>query len=193
MKILIDPMLAILARDLSTEDKAELLMCILEYPNRDCALGLWEYIKQQIDQDAKKYREKCDRIAASRQARGSMKSTLISDMNSDLFSSVKEEVSKDNIIKSNVIVKERVSSNALAAVENLVENFTITENFSINTICKANLKLQAELAIYLPAILERAEKTLIKKRFGQRLSSGQIVEWVEQERKFYEENHRSKA
>lgn len=190
MKILIDPMLAVLARDLSTEDKAELLMCILEYPGRDCALGLWKYMRQQIDMDAQKYREKCERIAVSRQHRNPLKSTMKSELNSDLFSSVKEEESKTNINKNNC--NESVSVMPPRLVDNLVENFLITENFSINEICAVNRKMKMDLAMYLPAVLERAEKTIRQKRFGQRLSSGQIVKWVEQEREYYEQNQRNK-
>ena len=101
MKILLDPMLAILANDLTTEEKATLLMCILEYPNRDCDLGLWKYIKQQIDIDAQKYKEKCARAAASRQKKSELKSSLKSELKSNLFSAVNVVVDKDNINKNN--------------------------------------------------------------------------------------------
>jgi len=193
MKILIDPMLAVLAKDLSTEEKAELLMCVLEYPNRDCGLGLWKYMKQQIDMDAQKYREKCDRIAASRQNRHPVKSTMKSDMNSDLFSAVKKEESKENKTKENCNCKESERSNALANVENDVENFLITNDFSLSTMGKENPKLGAYLSIYLPAIIAQAEKTLVKKRTGQLLNIKQIVDWIEQERAFYAQNHGGKS
>jgi hypothetical protein len=184
MKILIDPMLAILAQDLPTEDKAELLMCILEYPRRDCGLGLWKYIKQQIDADAKKYNEKCERIAASRQSKKSMKSELKSTLNSDLFSSVSESVSKDNQIKNNVIVSE--SSKQPAPVDNLF----INAEFSFAALCKSKPKFSDYLALYPPPVVERAEKTIRQKRFGQTLSISQILEWLEQENLFYKQNHR---
>ena len=167
MKILIDPMLAVLAQDLPTEDKAELLMCILEYPNRDCELGLWKYMKKQIDLDAQKYREKCERIAASRQKKSELKSTMKSviesEMESDLFSPVSKEESKENIYKENGNSNVSVRSNVGGTVENRVDNFFISPNFSIDDICRQIPKLSEYLATYLPAVVERAQKTLIKK------------------------------
>lgn len=118
-------MLALLAKDISTDDKAELLMCILEYPNRDCDLGLWKYVKQQIDADAEKYREKCKRMAENAKSRWSAKS----DTTSDTKSGVIEEVSKANVIKENCNGKEVRSSNAAGVVENPVNNFFISTTF----------------------------------------------------------------
>jgi hypothetical protein len=185
MKILIDPTLAVLAKDLSTEDKAELLMCILEYPARDCELGLWKYMRQQIDLDAQKYREKCDRAAAIRQR----KSELKSDPNLDLFSSVKEE-DKENINKENVSVKERESSNALTGVENPVDNFRVSENFSFYEIGRQNPKFAKYLALYLPAVVERANKTIIQKWMGKQITMSQILNWLDIENGYYKQNHR---
>lgn len=189
MKILLDPTLAILAQDLSTEDKAELLMCILEYPNRDCNLGLWKYIKQQIDIDAQKYKEKCERAAAIRLRKSELKSSLKSDLETDAISTDKEEVviNKQNIIKNNC--KSSVSSNASKPVENYVENYLISQQFSFHGIAKQNEKFNNYLKLYSPAVVERAEKTLIKKRNGQLLDMAQIVEWLEQENLFYKQNH----
>lgn len=190
MKILIDPTLAILARDLSTEDKAELLMCILEYPNRDCALGLWKYMRQQIDVDARKYKEKCERMAEVGKKRwGNPKSDSVSDTNSDLFSAVKKEESKENIIKENCNCKESVSSNAAGIVEKPVDNFLISSEFSLDGLCWQVPKLSEYLAIYLPAVVERAGRTLVKKRLGQRLALAEILDWIHQESVFYKQNH----
>lgn len=189
MKILIDPMLAVLARDLPSEDKAELLMCILEYPTRDCELGLWKYMKKQIDIDAQKYREKCERIAASRQKKSDLKSILKSEMESDLFSAVSKEESKNNIYKENGNSNESVRSNAGGSVENPVDNFFISPDFSIDRLCQQNQKLSNYLATYLPAVLERAQKTLIKKRQGQWLNLSEILDWIQQESIFYNKNH----
>lgn len=191
MKILIDPMLALLAKDISTEDKAELLMCILEYPNRDCDLGLWKYVKQQIDVDAHKYREKCERMAENAKSRWSVKSNTKSDMTSDMKSQVIEEASKANTIKENSNCKESVSSNCAGAVENPVNNFLISNNFSFQIISKQNPKFANYLALYMPSVVERAQKTLIQKRIGQCLTLAQILDWLEQENQFYKLNHRS--
>jgi hypothetical protein len=191
MKILIDPMLAILAADLSTEDKAELLMCILQYPNRDCALGLWKYVKQQIDADAEKYREKCERAAAGRQCRAALKSTLKSnlksELKSDLFSEVrKENESKDNIKKDNCNVGE--SGKPAGIVENPVDNFLISDNFFFADIKRQNPAFQDYIANYPPSVIEKAEQTIKQKRFWQILSMQDILLWVQNQYDFYLKN-----
>ena len=183
MKILIDPMLAILAKDLSIEDKAELLMCILQYPNRDCALGLWKYIRQQIDADAQRYKEKCERMAENAKNRWSMKSNMKSNPKSDTTSLVIEEVIKENKIKNNE--KVSVSSNELLSVDKYVDNFLISTEFSFNEVLKIKPKFANYLSLFPQSVVERAEKTIIQKRFGQTLSIVQILEWLEQENQFY--------
>ena len=193
MKILIDPMLAVLARDLSTEEKAEILMCVLEYPNRESEIGLWKYMKQQIDLDAKKYREKCERISEAgknrwRNTKSEAKSYPKSETNSD----VREEVSKENINKENCNCKESVSSNPAAAVEKPVDNFFISTDFSFDNLCKQSPRFSEYLSTYLPAVVERAERTLIKKRYGQRLTISEILDWIQQESVFYKQNHGGK-
>lgn len=179
MKVLIDPNLAILAKDLTDKEKAELLMCILEYPDRDCDLGLWKYIRQQIDVDARKYKEKCDRMLNIRYQRPVEKSQQISEVKKEVV------VSKDNIIKDNCNSSE--SSNAKKIVENSVKNFFITETFSFQNISNENAQFKNYLNLYLIPVIERAEKTLIKKRINQWLSMSQIVEWIEQENHFYKQ------
>lgn len=187
MKILLDPMLAILANDLTTEEKATLLMCILEYPNRDCDLGLWKYIKQQIDIDAQKYKEKCARAAASRQKKSELKSSLKSELKSNLFSAVNVVVDKDNINKNNSNVS--VSSNAILPVENSVDNFLISNDFSFQNISAHKKQFSNYINLYPPSVVERAERTIIQKRFGQTLNLAQIIEWLEQENRFYNQRH----
>lgn len=189
MKILIDPMLAVLARDLPSEDKAELLMCILEYPTRDCELGLWKYMRKQIDIDAQKYREKCERIAMSRQKKSDLKSPLKSEMESDLFSRVSKEESKDNIYKENSNSNVGVESNAGVLVDNTVDAFFISVEFSFDKVCRKIPKFSVYLDTYSPSVVERAQRTLIKKRQGQRLTLSEILEWIQQESVFYKQNH----
>lgn len=189
MKILLDPALAILANDLSTEEKAELLMCILEYPNRDCDLGLWRYIKKQIDEDAQKYKEKCERIAINRMARRGLKSDMKSTMESDLFSTVNKDVVNKIQIKDNCNV-DVVDNNASGIVENAVENFFISDNFTFQDISDKKPAFATYLTCYRPPVVERAEKTIKQKRFGQYLSMKQILDWLEQENTYFQQKHK---
>ncbi len=191
MKILLDPALAILANDLSTEEKAELLMCILEYPNRNCDLGLWRYIKKQIDEDAQKYKEKCERIAINRLARRGLKSDMKSTMASDLFSTVNKDVVNKIQIKDNCNVD--VVDNANGIVENGVENFFIGENFTFQDVSNIKHAFATYLTCYRPPVVERAEKTIRQKRFGQYLTMKQILDWLEQENIYFQQKHKDKA
>ena len=184
MKILIEPMLSVLVKELSDADKAELLMCILEYPMRDCELSIWKYARQQIDIDAKKYKDKCARMAENAKLRWACKSEV---------SVSKESESKSNKIKNNVIVKESESSNAKKIVENSVQRFQITDTFNFVEIGQENPAFANFIKLYLPPIVARAEKTLTQKRTGQWITIPQILDWLEQERTFYQQNHGGKA
>ena len=198
MKILLDPNIAVLVKDMSDAECAEILRCIFEYPNRDCEIGLWKYIKTQIDRDAQKYKEKCDRALALVEKRketdtkSSTKSSSISCMKSSVIVSSKEK----DIDKNIDIEKEKDSSiaarnveNSVKLVENHVENFLINEYFSLQSIAQVFPDFAICIKPLLPAIVTRAERTLKQKRQGQRLTMKQILEWVEQERVFYQQSH----
>ena len=198
MKILLDPNIAVLIKDMSDAECAEILRCIFEYPNRDCEIGLWKYIKTQIDRDAQKYKEKCDRALALVEKRketdtkSSTKSSSISCMKSSVIVSSKEKDTDKNID----IEKEKDSSiaarnveNSVKLVENHVENFLINEYFSLQSIAQVFPDFAICIKPLLPAIVTRAERTLKQKRQGQRLTMKQILEWVEQERVFYQQSH----
>ena len=202
MKILLDPNIAILIKDMSDAECAEILRCIFEYPNRDCEIGLWKYIKTQIDRDAQKYKEKCDRALAlvEKRKETDTKSTTISSTKSSSISCMKSSVivsSKEKDIDKNIdIEKEKESSIAARivekpakAVENHVENFLINEYFSLQSIAEVIPDFAIYIKPFLPAVVNRAERTLKQKRQGQRLTIKQILEWIEQERIFYQQSH----
>lgn len=185
MKILIDPSWLTLIENLSDKDKAEIFMCILEYPNREHDSGVWRYIKKQIDDMADKYHAKCERMQQNGLMRWAAKNTK---------SDVKEDNSKENknINNKHNCINVSESSCAEKPVENPVDNFLISENFSIYGLCKMMPKLELFINTYPQVVVEKAQKTLIKKRNGQWLSVGQVLEWLEQEFTFYKENKRNR-
>ena len=198
MKILLDPNIAILIKDMSDAECAEILKCIFEYPNRDCEIGLWKYVKTQIDRDARKYKDKCDRAAHARDTQ-----TLKLDLKSELKSDLKLGVKKSSIEKDNDkdidIEKEKDSSNANLPVENSVENvdkpvenFFISEYFNFQQLAEKIPAFKNYIQDFIPAIVTRAERTLKQKRKGQLLTMKHIVEWIEQEKTFYQENHKDR-
>ncbi len=185
MKILIDPNMAILIKDMPDAECAELLHCIFEYPNRDSNLIVWKYMKTQIDRDAKKYREKCERLAAvrPRSQKSEQESAVI-------------ESSIDNK-KRNIVEKDIESSNSNNFVEKPVENFLvgndmfcINNGFSFANLAQVIPAFKKYTDLFPMVVIERAERTLCQKREDQKLTMKQILMWIEQENTFYQQNHR---
>ena len=185
MKILIDPALAVLVKDFSDAQCAELLRCIFEYPNRDSDLGVWQYMKKQIEKDEQKYKEKCLRLSINRGERTNLKSAL----KSQEISSVEEE--KENNININKNIKGSERSNAENIVENSVENvstFLINGSFSFDLVIQVQPKFKDYLALFPASVIETAEITLKRKRRGQRVNMIQILDWIEKQHAFYKNN-----
>ncbi len=185
MKILIDPALAVLVKDFSDAQCAELLRCIFEYPNRDSDLGVWQYMKKQIEKDEQKYREKCIRLSINRAERSNLKSAL----KSQETSAVEEEKEKNNNNKN--IIKGRERSNAENVVENSVENrsvFPINASFSFDSVIQVQPKFKDYLAMFPASVIETAEMTLKRKRRGQLVNMAQLLDWIEKQYAFYKNN-----
>lgn len=199
MKILIDPALSVLIKDFTDAQCAELLRCIFEYPNRDCDLGVWQYLKKQIKADEQKYIDKCQRVAYMRQRRQTMRTGLISNIKSEIKSNIipaveeVEEKKNKNKIKINEF-KRSERRNAPPPVENSVENvleFFIDENFSFEKVIERNSKFKDYLALFPASVIETAEETFKKKRKGQWATIKQILEWIEKQHLFYRNNQKA--
>ena len=198
MKILIDPALAVFIKDLSDEQCAELLRCIFDYPNKDCDLGVWEYMKKQIQADEQKYIDKCQRVAYMRQRRqkirASLKSNIKSNLKSEFISPVEEE-EKGNKNKTKInIIKGSERGNAPKTVENSVNNlleFFVDENFKFENVVERNKKFQDYLDLFPASVIERAELTLKTKRKGQWVTMLQILDWLEKQKIFYNINQKA--
>lgn len=190
MKILIDPTLALLVKDFSDAQCAELFRCILEYPNRDCDLGVWKYMRKQIEEDEKKYLAKCERMAEIRgkkltlkpAVKTTQKPTLISEQES----SVEEEKENENTIQEKEIVGGG-RGNAEKIVEKprefLVDNF-----FSFQALGNAYPKFNDYLNLFPLSVIERAEETFIRKRQGHVVSMRDVLEWLEKQNAFYKKD-----
>lgn len=199
MKILIDPKLSVLIQDLTDAQCAELLRCIFCYPDRDCDLGIWKYMKQQIAEDAKKYKEKCDRIAEIRNKRenafglslkSGMKSDMKSGMKSEMISGVIEDVEEIKNKKEKEIKRSErgISSEP---VENYVEKpfeIQIDDNFSFERISEMRPAFKTFLEMFPLSVVIKAEESLKKKRNGQWVQMINIVQWIEKENSFYTKN-----
>jgi len=202
MKILIDPALAVFIKDFSDEQCAELLRCIFEYPNRDCKLGIWEYMKKQIQADEQKYIDKCQRVAEMRKRRAHIKSGMITKMNSELkpnmnskmIPPVEEEDKGKKIKNKENEIKGSERRNTSRPVENSVENmleFFIDDKFNFDQVVARNGKFRDYLALFPASVVERAERTFKVKRKGQWANIRQILEWIEKQNIFYKTNQKA--
>ena len=185
MKILIDPTWVTLIESLPDNDKAEIFMCILDYPNRTHDSSVWRYIKQQLDTMESKYQAKCDRMRQNGMMRWAEKNTK-----SDAIVIASESSSKETIKqnKNNIAIASE-SSNAAKIVENpvetAVERFAIDDSFSFSRLGTMKPAFTKYMSLYPPPVVLRAEQTLIRKRYGQQLNMQQIVDWVDHENQFY--------
>lgn len=181
MKILIDPKLAVFIRELSDKQCAEILRCIFEYPNRECELGLWQYMKKQIEEDEIKYKAKCERIAICRAMKTGLKSRQIS--------AVTKEENNINNEKEN---KRRERRNASEPVENSVEipvetykEFFVDDYFGFEAIAENIPKFREYLSLFPPSVVAKAEQTFKKKRKNQWAKMQHLLDWLEKENLFY--------
>ena len=110
-------------------------------------------------------------------------SVIVSSKEKDIDKNIDIEKEKDSSIAA------RNVENSVKLVENHVENFLINEYFSLQSIAQVFPDFAICIKPLLPAIVTRAERTLKQKRQGQRLTMKQILEWVEQERVFYQQSH----
>ncbi|MFI3241203.1 MAG: DUF6291 domain-containing protein [Alphaproteobacteria bacterium] len=215
MKVLIDPDWVHLAEDLSTEEKAELLMCILDYPNKECKTGLWRFIKKQLDKDAIKYKEKVSRIKEAAQYRWQEKSNANLDMKSDTILNAKSDTKSqaytdsitDSITDSSSITitntkkeKDKKENDNVMSIKSMISQFSkehrfdneskfeITYDFSFGKMMERNSSYIPYFSPYLPEVLIKGERSLIKKRYGQKLTMKQLISWLDQSNEFHKQD-----
>ncbi|MFQ6745042.1 MAG: hypothetical protein ACLRFN_03655, partial [Alphaproteobacteria bacterium] len=85
MKRLANPKWALLLENISREERGDIFMAVLKYPDMECSSAVWPFIKAELDEDDIKYKAKCERLAANRLARwGEQNSSDIKQTLSDI-------------------------------------------------------------------------------------------------------------
>lgn len=191
MKRLLDPKLSLLVASLSAEDCKELFLAILEYPDRECSVPIWPFVKVLLDEDEVKYKDKCRRLAENR-----MKSR-VSNTNQDDITMISDATAKQESkvqIQDNTI--EQSNTMRRMAADNLIKNFsnafspyrmckfTIDKEFSLAEIIKRNPSLAQEFSKFSSEHLAAAQESLKRKCFGERKTITQLLGWINQEGKF---------
>ena len=199
MKLIIDPDWYVIAKDLTTDERSEILLAILGYPDYGCAVPIWKFFKLQIDREQAKYRAKCERLAANQKS--SSKNELSESINSlsapicDLSKSISHSspaIAKEVSTESNQYNKTSQSKSMDGFLDDFAKNFSpnrpvklrIDNEFSIAEIIKRNPDL-LEFFKQIPLEkLEMAEKSLKEKCFGQEKTMKQILGWILNEGNF---------
>ncbi|MDR0967739.1 MAG: DUF6291 domain-containing protein [Rickettsiales bacterium] len=205
MKILINPEWVDLVVGLPDADKAEILMCILGYPDYQSELPLWRFMKKQIDRDTEKYQRRCETLSKNRQARWDSEQNdnrTESESNQNAIrngtdseqkppASVGKENSKESEIENNnekeknkeMAARAFALTNGLAKTmnANAPKTYEINDDFNFDK----DDALQTMTAVYPDALCVRALNSLKYKCYGAKMTIMQLRGWIEQEKKFY--------
>ena len=208
MKILINPEWLSLVKDLKIKQKAELLICLLSYPNGKSELGAWDFMKKQIDRDAEKYQARCRNLKENRQKRWPNKQNdnrnetdeaqIDDTQTADDPQQNPISVSNSKSIESEKINEKEKSIENRNTVAGLLKNMTqnmrmdapmryeITSDFDFDKISERDSVFRETFCDgrYKDTVLIKAQRSLHSKRYGQRLTLQQLIDWVEQEGKF---------
>ena len=85
MKRLANPKWALLLENISREERGDIFMAVLKYPDIECSSAVWSFIKAELAEDDIKYKAKCERLATNRLARwGEQNSSDIKQNLSDI-------------------------------------------------------------------------------------------------------------
>ena len=192
MKRLANPKWALLLENISREERGDIFMAILKYPDMECSSAVWPFIKAELDEDDIKYKAKCDRLATNRLARWG-------EQNS---SDIKQNIS-DIRQKSDAIANSKYSTNTIKQskemqrhtndlLQKLATSFSplrepkyhIDNEFSLAKIIKRAPNLFPIFDEFTPAQLENGQASLKRKCIGQDKTMAQIIGWIRNEGKF---------
>ena len=192
MKRLANPKWALLLENISREERGDIFMAVLKYPDMECSSAVWPFIKAELDEDDIKYKAKCERLAANRLARwGEQNSSDIKQNLSDIRQ------------KSNAIANSKYSTNTIKQskemqrhtndlLQKLATSFSplrepkyhINNEFSLPKIIERNPNLFPLFNEFTPEQLENGQASLKRKCTGQDKTIAQIIGWIRNEGNF---------
>ena len=192
MKRLANPKWALLLENISREERGDIFMAVLKYPDMECSSAVWPFIKAELDEDDIKYRAKCERLAANRLARwGEQNSSDIKQTLSDIRQ------------KSDAIANSKYSTNTIKQskemqrhtndwFQKLATSFSplrepkyhIDNEFSLSKIIERNPNLFPLFNEFTPEQLENGQASLKRKCTGQDKTIAQIIGWIRNEGNF---------
>ena len=193
MKRLANPKWALLLENISREERGDIFMAVLRYPDLECSSAVWPFIKAELDEDDIKYKAKCERLATNRLARwgeqnsSDIKQTL-SDIGQKSDAIANSKTNNTNTIEQSKAIQSRANDmlQKLAGSFNALRTpkYHIDNEFSLPEIIKRNRDLLPVFKEFTPEQLEKGQLSLIRKCMGQDKTMAQIIGWIRNEGKF---------
>ncbi len=193
MKRLANPKWALLLEHISREERGDIFMAVLKYPDVECSSAVWPFIKAELDEDDIKYKAKCERLATNRLARwGEQNSSDIKQTLSDIGQK-SDAIANSKTNNTNTIEQSKaIQSRANDILQKLSNSFSplrtpkyhIDNEFSLPEIIKRNRDLLPVFKEFTPEQLEKGQLSLIRKCMGQDKTMAQIIGWIRNEGKF---------
>lgn len=193
MKRLANPKWALLLENISREERGDIFMAVLKYPDVECSSAVWPFIKAELDEDDIKYKAKCERLATNRLARwgeqnsSDIKQTL-SEIGQKSDAIANSKTNNTNTIEQSKAIQSRANdmlqklSNSFSPLR--MPKYHIDNEFSLPEIIKRNRDLLPVFKEFTPEQLEKGQLSLIRKCMGQDKTIAQIIGWIRNEGKF---------
>ncbi len=192
MKRLANPKWALLLENISREERGDIFMAILKYPDMECSSAVWPFIKAELDEDDIKYKAKCERLATNRLARwGEQNSSDIKQNLSDIRQ--KSDAIANSKYSTNTIKQSKEThSHTNDLLQKLATSFNpsrepkyhIDNEFSLSKIIERNPSLFPIFNEFTPEQLENGQISLKRKCMGQDKTIAQIIGWIRNEGNF---------
>lgn len=192
MKRLANPKWALLLENISREERGDIFMAVLKYPDMECSSAVWPFIKAELDEDDTKYKAKCERLAMNRLARwGEQNSSDIKQTLSDIRQ--KSDAIANSKYSTNTIKQSKEThSHTNDLLQKLATSFNpsqepkyhIDNEFSLSKIIERNPNLFPIFNEFTPEQLESGQISLKRKCMGQDKTIAQIIGWIRNEGKF---------
>lgn len=176
---------------LSDAEKLQIFNCLLGYPDADCEIGIWKYLKKQIERDRSAYQNRCRGLSDARKNRWAKQSEQIENASDNLTATQSDAVTNSETISN---PKPNGSNDVGALIRNFAGNFNpnnerkyeIHHDFSFAELMRRDPGLAEILSSYPETVLIKAERALIEKCPGKRLPFASIMKWVDEQNKHYQ-------
>lgn len=193
MKRLANPKWALLLENISREERGDIFMAILKYPNMECSSAVWPFIKAELDEDDIKYKAKCERLATNRLARwGEQNSSDIKQTLSNIGQKSDAIANSKNNNTNTIEQCKEMHGHANDLLQKLANSFStlrepkyrIDNQFSLSKIIQQNPNLFPIFDEFTPEQIENGQMSLKRKCMGQDKTMAQIIGWIRNEGKF---------